>query len=473
MWSPENYTVAALLLPRLLGCIYFFAIGPFIFQILGLLGENGILPAKDYLSFFRTRYPYKRFLFIPSLFWINATDLALIGAAMTGTLLSVLLFLGFYPSLLLAILFFLYLSIVSIGQDFLSFGWESLLLEITFYAFWLSLTPVPNLLMWICLNFLLLRFHYQAGSSKLQSFDRSWRDLTALSYHYQTQPLPNTWAWYVHKWPMSFHRASTLMMFVIELVFPFGLLFGDEVRAITGAGFIGLQVIIWLTGNLSYLNHMTAAFSTIAFSNAFFPQWMAPQAQTSPSPFYLEMLISFVGALFLALQLLRYVQHFSPFRAFYPRWFTWLSLFHLVNRYGLFAVMTKERIEIVIEGSEDGENWKEYLCKYKPSEIARRPRRISPYQPRLDWQMWFLPFSEFEGERWFQQFLFHLLKGTPSVLKLVRYNPFSDKPPKYIRSLMYDYQFSSKKQKKQTGEWWKREFVGFYSPVMSLRENQF
>lgn len=468
MWNPENYSTAAHLLPRLLGFIYFWAIGAFLCQILGLLGKNGILPVEDYLTHFRLHYPKKRFFYVPSLFWLNASDRALMGLTIAGTLGSILLMLGVYPSLLLALLFLIYLSIVSVGQEFLSFGWESLLLEITFYAFWVSLTPAPNLMMWICLNFLLFRFHLQAGASKLQSHDYCWRDLTALWFHYQTQPLPNTWAWYAYKLPLRFHRASTFFMFAIELAVPFGLFMTDEIRAGVGIAFIGLQVIIWLTGNFSFLNHMTAALSTIAFSNAYLPS-LSQHQEASPLPFFIQVMLTFIGTLFLVLQLVRLWSHFKPLQSRWMRGLYWLSPFHLVNRYGLFAVMTKERIEIVIEGSYNGLKWEEYLCKYKPSEITRRPRRISPYQPRLDWQMWFLPFDDFEGENWFHLFLYHLLKGTPAVVKLLRHNPFPDKPPLYIRAVMYEYQFSSRKQKKELGWWWQRKYLGAYSPVMSLK----
>lgn len=468
MWNPENYSIAAQLLPRLLGFIYFWAIGAFLFQILGLLGQNGILPIKHYLDHFRTHYPKKRFFYIPSLFWVNSSDKALMGLTIAGTLFSVLLMLGFYPSLFLALLFLIYVSIVSVGQEFLSFGWESFLLEITFYAFFVSLTPVPNLMMWICLNVLLFRFHIQAGACKLQSYDRSWRDLTALWFHYQSQPLPNTWAWYVYKWPLGFHRASTFFMFFVELAVPFGLFLTEGIRAGVGAAFIGLQVIIWLTGNFSFLNHLTAVFAVIAFSNVFLAPLITP-LEASPTPVALNVVLTFIGTLFLALQLIRFWHHFQPHRIHWAKWLYWLSPFHLVNRYGLFAVMTKERIEIVIEGSADGVKWEEYLCKYKPSEVTRRPRRISPYQPRLDWQMWFLPFEDFEVENWFHQFLYHLLKGTPAVLKLIRHNPFPEVPPRYIRAVMYDYKFSSGKQKKELGWWWQREYVGLYSPVMTLR----
>ena len=372
MWNPENYSTTAHLLPRLLGLIYFWAIGAFLFQILGLLGKNGILPIKDYLDGIRFQYPLKRFYYIPSLFWINSGDRVIMGLVMLGTVFSALLMLGYYPSLFLALLFVIYLSIVSVGQEFLSFGWESLLLEITFYAFWVSLTPTPNFMMWLCLNFLLFRFHFQAGLSKLQSRDRSWRDLSALWFHYQSQPLPNTWAWYVYKWPLSFHRASTFIMFAIELAVPFGLFLSDEIRALTGFAFIGFQLIVWLTGNFSFLNHMTAVFSTIAFSNVYLAFLFQPR-EPLPTNFYLEISLSLIGICFLALQMIRLWNHLHPYRQFCSRHLYCFAPFHLVNRYGLFAVMTKERIEIVVEGSADGVNWKEYLCRYKPSEITRRP----------------------------------------------------------------------------------------------------
>lgn len=470
MWDPEVYTTAALLLPRLLGFIYLFAIGAFLFQIRGLIGKNGILPVVDYLNYFRLHMKRKRFFYIPTLFWLYASDRALMGLTIAGTLLSLLLILGYYPTLCLGLLFVIYLSIVSVGQDFLSFGWESFLLEITFYTFLTSLTPIPNLMVWICLNFLLFRFHIQAGAVKLQSHDRSWWDLTALQFHYQSQPLPNTWAWYVYKWPLTIHKASTFFMFVVELALPFGLFFTDSIRAGVGIAFITFQVIIWLTGNFSYLNHLTAVFSIIAFNNNYLPFLKEPSSFQSAHE-ATNAILSLIGAIFIILQMMRLWHHFRP-KLVLSQWLAWFSPFHIVNRYGLFAIMTKERYEIIVEGSEDGKNWKEYLCWYKPSEVTRRPRRISPYQPRLDWQMWFLPFDDFESETWFHQFLYHLLKGTPEVLKLIRYNPFPNQPPRYIRALMYDYRFSTKQQKKELGWWWQRDFMGIFSPIMTLRTKQ-
>lgn len=468
MWNPDSYTIAAQLLPRLLGLIYFFAIGAFLLQIKGLLGKNGILPISDYLDYFRRRLNYKRFYYLPSLFWFNSSDRMLVGVILLGIAISTILMLGYFPTLCLATLFIIHLSIVSTGQDFLSFGWESFLLEITFYTFLVSLTPIPNLMTWINLNFLLFRFHFQAGIVKFQSGDPAWRNMTGAAFHYQSQPLPNMWAWYAYKWPLIIHKGSTIFMFFAELIVPFGLFFTDDARALSGVFLLILQLAFWLTGNFSYLNHLTAVFCIIAFNNSFFSYLMTPST-ASPTSWLTDQLLSIIGTIFLALQCFRLWHHFQYDNHLLGRLLSWFSPFHLVNRYGLFAIMTKKRIEIIIEGSDDGEIWKEYLCWFKPSELNRRPRRISPIQPRLDWQMWFLPFEDFDSASWFRLFLAHLLQGTPEVLKLLRYNPFPTHPPKFVRTQMYDYRFSTSQQKKELGLWWQREFVGPYGPIMKIR----
>ncbi|CUI16714.1 hypothetical protein PNK_1097 [Candidatus Protochlamydia naegleriophila] len=467
MFNTESYTLIAALFPRLLGLIYFFAFVPFLFQIKGLIGNKGILPLSDYFGALKERYPYKCYLYAPSLFWLAQSNGMLMTITALGALFSLGLMLGIYPSLLLFLVYIFYLSIVSAGQDFLSFGWEGFLLEITAYAFLLSLTPVPNLWVWICINLLLFRFHFQAGAVKLQSHDSTWADFTALAYHYQTQPIPNTQAWYVHKFPLWFHKLSAGLMFAIELIVPFALFGTDGMRAVVFVLFFGLQFFIWITGNFSYLNHLTAIFSTILLSNYFLDSWISPPSTLS-SPLWLEVVLSFIGIFFVGMQLIRLSHHFFPNHLF-KKCLYWFSYFHLVNPYGIFAVMTTKRHEIIVEGSYDGVDWKEYSFPYKPSSVTRRPKRISPYQPRLDWQVWFLPFTNFYAERWFQHFLFHLLKGTPDVLKLLDENPFSGAPPAFIRVVLYDYVFSSFKEKKEEGRWWTRSYMGIYSPTISLK----
>jgi hypothetical protein len=470
MFDLNAYSTINALFPRLLGIIYFFAIGAFIFQIKGLIGKNGILPISDFLRLIRTYYGNKCYLRIPSLFWLNSSDQALMGIIVVGTLLSICLILGFYPSLMLFLLYFLYLSIVSTGQDFLGFGWEGFLLEVTAHAFLLSLTPIPNLMAWISTNFLLFRFHFQAGAVKLQSQDKSWKERTALAYHYQTQPLPNTIAWFFHKLPLSFHKASALLMFIIELIVPVGIFLTHEIRATVFIAFTGLQLMIWLTGNFSYLNHLTAVFCTILLSNSFLAGMIHFSHSNHEISLTVTIIISILSTTLFILQIIRFWHHFSP-TPFFGKILNQLAPFHLANRYGIFAVMTTERYEVVIEGSEDNQTWKEYTFQYKPSEITRRPHRISPYQPRIDWQAWFLPFTDFYTEKWFQNFLYHLLKGTPEVIQLLRDNPFPDNPPKYIRTLFYEYEFSTFEELKKKGWWWRRQLIGHYSPVMTLKNS--
>lgn len=466
MFSPDDYTIALSLFPRLLGAIYFFAFGAFLFQIKGLLGTNGILPMGEHLKWVKGRFPKKCYWLIPSLFWFNSSDKIQMTVVALGTALSVLLMLGFFPSLILLLLYLLYLSIVSAGQDFLGFGWEGFLLEITINAFFISLTSTPNPFLWVSLNLVLFRFYFQGGAVKLQSRDPNWRNMTGVFFHYQSQPIPNMVAWYVYKLPMWFHKFSTFMMLFTEILIPFGMLGPDWMRFGVFVLFAGLQWAIWVTGNFSYLNHLSVVLSVILLSNAYLPWFEIPPMEPASWPIY--GLCSLVGCFLIALQLLQLWQHFFP-NVLFNSWLKIFSPYHLANRYGIFAVMTTKRYEIVFEGSDDNQIWKEYAFYYKPSEVDRRPRRISPYQPRLDWQAWFLPFASPNDQPWLYSFIFHLLKGTPEVLKLIRVNPFSDTPPKFVRTAFYDYVYTTFEEKKKTGAWWKREYIGLFTPPVHLK----
>lgn len=468
MYSPDQYILSAKLFLHLLGLIYFFAFFPFIFQIQGLIGENGILPTTDYLNFIHSRLGKRAYTRYPTVFWINSSDFSLLFVVIVGSILSILLLLGIYPFIIIPILYILYISIIRVGQDFLSFGWELFLMEISANAFLLSLTEVPNPFVWISINFLLFRFHIQSGAVKLQSGDINWHNLTGLCYHYQTQPIPNATAWYAHKLPLWFQKLSCLMMLIIEIIFPLGV-FGDaEMRLVTFCFFAGLQFFIWLTGNFSYLNYMTVALSTILISDIYLTPIMGVAEVTEAPSLWVTVLVSTGGLALFTLQLMRFWHHFFR-NSDFEKVLNSVYGYYLANRYGIFAVMTTKRYEIIIEGSNDGESWKEYTFKHKPSEVNRRPRRISPYQPRLDWQAWFLPFSNYNSEPWLQNFIHKLLIGSKPVLSLLRGNPFPEKPPRYIRALVYDYVFTDAKTKKETGDWWQRTYTGEYSPTLSLK----
>lgn len=468
MLDTDNYVIGTRLFIQLLGGIYFFAFGAFLFQIRGLIGKEGILPIQNYLELVKRHFGPKRFYFTPSVFWINASDTALMIVVAAGTLLSLLLFFNVWPSLILVLLMILYLSIIQTGQDFLSFGWELFLMEVSLNAFLLSLTTVPNVFVWISLNLVLFRFHFQGGAVKLQSRDPNWRNLTGVWYHYQSQPIPNTLAWFAHKLPLGFHRFSTALMLFIELVIPFGIFFGQGMRLGVFFCFTGLQLAIWLTGNFSYLNYLTVVLSVILVSDAYLAPIFGPAPEALQPPLGLDISLSLIGGVLILLQLISLWNHFFPSKALFRKVLEAIQPFHCINRYGIFAVMTTKRYEIVVEGSEDGEEWKEYYFYHKPTELDRRPRRISPYQPRLDWQAWFLPFRQAEDSTWFHNFLVRLLQGSPHVLSLLRQNPFPEKPPKFIRAMVYDYEFTDWATRKATGQWWTRKLVGFYSLPMSL-----
>jgi lipase maturation factor 1 len=469
MFSVEEYSIAAFLLPRFLGLIYLAAFAAFYFQMQGLFCSNGILPIADYLRAVKKYHPGNYYRLIPSIFWINSTDAVLKGSTLVGILLSLFLICGIYPSLLLFLLYILYLSIVSTGQDFLSFGWEGFFLEITVNTFFLSLTSPADLMVWISVNVLLFRFFFQAGIVKLQSGDPNWKNLTALAYHYQSQPIPNMVAWYVHKFPLWFHKFSTGVMFLIELVTPFFIFGSEPVRLCVFFAFVGLQMGIWMTGNFSYLNHLTALFSIILVGNAYLVTWISIPI-SSNSGLALQLLCTIAGTLLLLLQFMQLASSFL-YIPLITKCLQKISPFHIINRYGIFAVMTTKRNEIVFEGSDDEINWKEYLFFHKPSEINRRPRRVSPYQPRIDWQAWFLPLGNYRYDVWYENFIYHLLKGTPEVLSLIRKNPFSEHAPRFVRSLIYEYEFSSIQEKKQSGCWWRRKYIGVFTPTITLKNS--
>lgn len=465
LFNPSSYSIIAQFFPRLLGFIYFIVFWAFLFQIKGLIGSNGILPVQHYLSLMKKTLGKRRFYYIPSIFWLKASDNALVAAVAIGIMVSLLLMLNLCPPVCLIVLYILQLSIVSTGQDFLGFGWEMFLLEITCNAFFLSLSPTPNPLIWISLNLLLFRVHFEGGASKIRSHDQTWRTLTTLAYHYQTQPLPNTFAWYAHHLPLWFHKLSAAWLFFVELIAPFGIFGPQEVRLIVFFCFFSLQFFIWLTGNYSYLNYLTAVLSSILISNTYLQPLLGSMPTPEPVHPLLSIFLYLAGAGLIFLQLACLRNYFKPSKIL-KKILQWTAPFHLTNRHGIFAVMTTKRIEVIIEGSSDEVHWHEYLFKFKPSEIQRRPRRVAPYQPRLDWMAWFLPFSRFESEEWFQRFLFQLLNGSPEVIKLLRYNPFQDQPPRYIRALLYEYQFSEPQLKKETGCWWTRRCIGNYTPIL-------
>jgi hypothetical protein len=297
---------------------------------------------------------------------------------------------------------------------------------------------------------------------KLLSGDPTWRDLTALQYHFETQPLPTFFAWYAHRLPQGLLKGLTVAMFACELGVPFLFFAGHRARLIAFVAEIGLQVGILLTGNYTYFNWLTVALCLTLLDDGHFRR----EADGPPVPRESKWVRATAGLFFLlgAIELFQ----LGGFRSL-DFLLTPAERLRVVSGYGLFAVMTTERDELVIEGSRDGTSWSEYEFPWKPGDVKRAPGFVAPHQPRLDWQMWFAALGAFEDQAWLQGLLRRLLEGEPRVLALLATNPFGDTPPKFVRVQRYRYHFSDAATKRATGAWWTRELVGEYAPAASLR----
>jgi len=326
----------------------------------------------------------------------------------------------------------------------------------------------------------LFRLMFSSGIAKVRSGDPSWRKLTALSHHYETQPLPTPVAWYAHQLPVPFHKLSTAFMFLVEVFVPFFILVPPPMRYASSALFILLMLLIELTGNYCFFNFLGIALSLLLLDDkallpAFgwlFPGTALPLYLVHP-PAALNVAGIAVAVVIIALSL-RTVLRLFRIEIDWPRSLEpiveFFEGFRLVNSYGLFSVMTTERPEIIIEGSNDGIQWHEYQFKWKPGDITRAPRFIAPHQPRLDWQLWFAALGFYQNHPWFRRFLRRLLEGSPEVLSLLRTNPFPGTNPRFVRGVLYDYRFTTQAERRASGAWWKREWRGMYSPVLGAAD---
>jgi hypothetical protein len=444
---------------KALGAIYLIAFVSFGVQAGGLVGSQGILPVANYLRGMHAALGARAFWYAPSVFWVNSSDVALRVAWIAGAMLAIVLMLGFFRRTCLIALLILYISISTAGQDFWSFQWDILLTEAGFLAIFADGSTGRT---WL-FRWLLFRLIFMSGAVKLLSGDPAWRDLTALSYHYLTQPLPTPIAWYMYQLPLWFQKASTAFVFFVELLVPFLIFAPLQLRRIAAGLLIGLQVLILLTGNYTFFNLLAIALCVFLFADG---PVRGAQPETRTHLGVTLALMVFV----LTTSGLQFLEMFRvPLPAPAESYLAWLSPMRLINSYGLFAVMTTTRPEIVVEGSNDGTAWAPYEFRYKPGDVKRPPPWVAPYQPRLDWQMWFAALGSADENRWFYSFAARLMQGSAPVLGLLQRNPFPGTPPRYIRAVVYDYRFTDYAERRQSGAWWKREEKVTYLPAISLR----
>lgn len=469
-----------LLLQRGMAALYLVAFFSVVRQFKPLLGERGLLPVPAFLE-------HVSFREAPSIFCWKYSDRLLDVIAWTGLIVSACALCGFTEAgpvwLSLAawlVLWVLYLSVVNVGQSFFAFGWESMLLEAGFFTAFLGpLHMRPSVLPVLILRWMLFRTEMGAGLIKLRH-DPCWRDLTCLFYHYETQPLPNPLSWYFHRLPAASHRFAVVFSHFVQVIVPFGLFAPQPIASIAAGLIIFHQLWLIISGNYSWLNWLTVVLGFAGFSDKVLAAVLklhVPVLAARPLAFDILIYVVSAGTVLLSVQpIMNLFSKNQMMNYSYNR-------FHLVNTYGAFGSVGRERYEIIIEGTEEqaitpATEWKEYGFKAKPGDPKRRPPQIAPYHLRLDWLIWFLPFSVMVTDRgirmrghdvWFVRFIQKLLTGDRAISRMMGKDPFSERPPVFVRALFYQYRYTTWQMKRETGAWWTRELLGEYLPPVSLQ----
>ncbi len=471
--APTAVAITEELFLRLLGLVYLAAFASLWPQIVGLIGSHGIAPAERLTQVIQSGFGGSALWEVPSLFWLFRSDSALVSFCILGCLAAVLLTTGLFRRTSAAACFVLYLSLVSIGQPFTAFQWDALLLECGF----LALFNGAGWLIW-AYRFLLFRLMFESGVVKLASHDPNWRNLHALRFHFVTQPLPDPIAYYAYRLPPWILDGMTAATLCIELGAPILLFCPRRARHIGVYLLILLQVAIILTGNYAFFNLLALALCLCGLDDRMF----AAVGRVLHRPVPAASHTSFPGArgwrsagnaalailiLLAAVQLLNMLG-IGTGRAF-SKPLSAVAPFEIVNTYGLFAVMTTTRPEVILEGSDDGIAWREYSFPYKPGNLYRALPFVAPYQPRLDWQMWFAALGNYQENQWAGGLIYRLLTGEKSVLALLGPPPFH-KPPRFIRALLYEYDFTRPSERAQTGAVWRRTPRGIWFGPVSLRK---
>lgn len=457
-----------------LGGVYLIAFTSLRAQVKGLYGERGIRPVRTYLDAVRTHIPAsrERWRRVPTIFWLDASDASLVRACRAGQVGSVLMMLGVAPRLVGVGLWGLYLSFVSVGREFLSYQWDVLLLENGLHAVAIAPASPRERPPWTAvalMRWLAFRLQLESGHAKLASRDRTWRNGDAMTYHFATQPLPTKLGWGAHQLPRPLKHAMTYGTLVVELGAPWLAFAPRTLRKLAFAALSGLQVMIAATGNYGFFNLLTIADNVWLLDDRTIAGPLARVVRGTRPSAWRRLVSAASTASLIALSAALLVPRLFR-RARVPesldRAHDAIAPLRSVNAYGLFAVMTTDRPEIAIEGSDDAVIWRPYEFRYKPGDMQRAPRLVAPHMPRLDWQMWFAAMRP--APPWFMKFLQRLLEGSPDVLALLATNPFPDRPPRYVRALLYDYKMTDRATRDATGAYWKRELLGTYVPPAEL-----
>lgn len=482
----RGYWLTRFMILRLLGMVYAIAFLIAINQIIPLIGAHGLTPVGIYLRNVSAALGSDGagFVRLPSVFWFWHSDAALLTAASIGFVLSCIVVLGFANAPLLAVLWFFYMSFVHVGQEWYGYGWEIQLTETGFLAIFLcpllDMRPFPKretpLPIIILFRWLIFRIMLGAGLIKIRG-DEIWRNATALYYHFETQPIPGPLSRWFHFLPRAVLKIGVWFNWLAELVAPFFVFWPRVARHIAGVIIVLFQVTLILSGNLSFLNWLTIIPALACFDDGFWskllPRWLVRKAEVAANhaepckPMITTSWIVVVVIGFLSFQPL--VNMLSPGQIMN----TSFDPLDLVNTYGAFGTVGRERLNVVFEGtmdedSSDKANWKPYVYKGLPVSLDKRPPQIAPYQLRLDWQMWFAAMSSPDEYPWTMNLVSKLLQNDPDAISLFAGNPFPEKPPRYIRAVLYRYSFANRNNPQ--GLWWNRERISLWLPPMSAND---
>lgn len=490
----STYLLSRWLFLRLLGAVYFVAFTSLAMQITGLVGTQGILPAAEFLERAHAAYGGAAYRLLPTLCWLGAGDGALRALCWSGAFLALFLVAGVAQAPVLLLLWFWYLSVSVVGQVFLWFQWDALLLETGLLAVLYAPTSLrpslereqaPSTVMrWLVWG-LLFRLMFLSGITKLASGDPTWRRLTALDYHFWTQPLPSWPAWYAQWMPSWTHRAMLLVILVVEVLVPW-LIFvperwrGRRARQAACALLVLGQVGIALSGNYGFFNLLAVVLCVPLLDDAALRRIVPLRlAAGDPEPRWKQRTVQWVAPVFVllaALTCVREILRTLPGAGGRGRLDNPLleavEPLRSVNGYGLFRVMTTERFEIAIEGGADTTHWREYRFRWKPDDPARRPAFVAPHMPRLDWQMWFAALDPGGSRDWLVPLLHRLLEGSPEVASLFAESVFPSGPPRYVRLVLYRYRFTTPAERAASHAWWRRQKVGDLTQPLSLASLQ-
>jgi hypothetical protein len=524
--GPSDRFLSRWIFLRALGAIYFSAFFSLVFQIRGLIGPEGILPAGEYLKSVAEQVGHARYWYAPSVLWFSSGAHMLTGLCWVGMAAAVLLLLNLWPRGMLVVCFVCFLSFVSAARDFSGYQSDGMLLEAGFLSLFLApgglrprlgeMQPPVRAALYLVL-WEWFRIYFESGVAKMAGGDPEWRNFTAMDEYYQNGPLPTWIGWYVQHFPHWFHGASAFFTLALELVLIWLAFLPRRFRIALFFVVTPWQIGIILTANYTFLNYLVLVLAFLLLDDRFLMrfcpgQWKRPlldlpltsaghahspaSAQlsvlTSPSSPSIDKAPASRDAWRDAWQKNRF--WLAPLRVaitavlllwiFYATTaqMLWMIMsaplptspvalldpFRIANRYGLFAVMTRGRYEIEFQGSNDGQTWIAYPFRYKPQELNKPPRIYAPYQPRLDWNLWFASLGEWRDNPLVLRTQRRLLSNDPDVLALFAANPFPQAPPRQVRAVLWQYWFTSMAEKREHGLWWRRELLGLYAPAIGL-----